>query len=143
MKVTAKTIGRLQEYMVRCPDEYKFGTFDKMMEETNCKGPGDILAVAITECAFDFGHETPHEQASIIITYGLVKCSEVLVNQYGGIFDMTEVPKYEVSRSKDRILVKTTMEAWVPRVKNLTINGKPCDSDINFDSLVGVVESSS
>lgn len=117
MKVTQKIVASVNHAIqVRCPSDYFFETINKVLTETGTRGgQPELLIETEVDIAIDMSNTDVVEQSSICINAGILYALEAVVEKYGQVAEVTHQPFVEVKRSKDRLLVTTRLEAWVPR----------------------------
>lgn len=117
MKVTQKVVADVNHAIQRrCPVDYFFETIDKVLTETGTRGgSAELLIETEVQIAIDMHHTDVVEQSSVCINAGILYALEAVVEKYGQVAEVTHQPLIEVKRSKDRLLVTTRLEAWVPR----------------------------
>lgn len=117
MKVTQKIVASVNHAIqVLCPSDYFFETINKVLAETGTRGgQPELLIETEVDLAIDMHHTGYIEQSSVCISAGILYALEAVVEKYGQVAEVTHQPFVEVKRSKDRLLVTTRLEAWVPR----------------------------
>lgn len=117
MKVTQKIVASVNHAIqVRCPSDYFFEAINKVLTETGTRGgQPELLIETEVDIAIDMSNTDVVEQSSICINAGILYALEAVVEKYGQVAEVTHQPFVEVKRSKDRLLVTTRLEAWVPR----------------------------